>query len=75
MLADLHRLGWRTDLVFQMSREQTQLLEAEIPLALRQLRDIAPFGVSPLVEDADVDLSLRFHFLTACNGHKNKCSI
>ena len=36
-----------------------------IPLALRQLRDIAPPGASPLAEDADVVLSLRFYFLTA----------
>ena len=60
-----HRLGWRTDLVFQMPRERAQPLGAEIPLALRQLRDIAPPGVSPLAEDADVVLSLRFYFLTA----------
>ncbi len=65
MLADLHRLGWRTDLVFQMPRERAQPLGAEIPLALRQLRDIAPPGASPLAEDADVVLSLRFYFLTA----------
>ena len=65
MLADLHRLGWRADLVFQMPRERAQPLGAEIPLALRQLRDIAPPGVSPLAEDADVVLSLRFYFLTA----------
>ena len=65
MLADLHRLGWRTDLVFQMPRERAQPLGAEIPLALRQLRDITPPGVSPLAEDADVVLSLRFYFLTA----------
>ena len=65
MLADLHRLGWRTDLVFQMPRERAQPLAAEIPLALRQLRDITPPGVSPLAEDADVVLSLRFYFLTA----------
>ena len=65
MLADLHRLGWRADLVFQMPRERAQPLGAEIPLALRQLRDITPPGVSPLAEDADVVLSLRFYFLTA----------
>ena len=65
MLADLHRLGWRADLVFQMPRERAQPLGAEIPLALRQLRDIAPPGASPLAEDADVVLSLRFYFLTA----------
>ena len=65
MLADLHRLGWRTELVFQMPRERAQPLGAEIPLALRQLRDIAPPGASPLAEDADVVLSLRFYFLTA----------
>ena len=47
MLADLHRLGWRTDLVFQMPRERAQPLGAEIPLALRQLRDIAPQGPLP----------------------------
>ena len=64
MLADLHRLGWRTDLVFQMPRERAQPLAAEIPLALRQLRDIRPPGVSPLAEDADVVLSLHFCFLT-----------
>ena len=40
MLADLHRLEWRTDLVFQMPRERTQLLGAEIPLALPQLQDM-----------------------------------
>ena len=33
----------------------------EIPLALRQLRDIAPLGI----EDADVAFSLHFYFLTA----------
>ena len=38
---------------------------AEIPLALRQPHDITPCGVSPLVEDADVALSLHFYFLTA----------
>ena len=54
-----------TDLVFQMPRERAQPLEAEIPLALRQLRDVTPPGVSPLAEDADVVLSLRFYFLTA----------
>ena len=37
MLADLHRLGWRADLVFQMPHERAQPLEAEILLALRQL--------------------------------------
>ena len=41
------------------------LLEAEIPLAFRQLRDIVSPGTSPLAEDADVVLSLRFYFLTA----------
>ena len=65
MLADLHRLGWRTELVLQMPRERAQPLGVEIPLALRQLRDITPPGVSPLVEDADVALSLHFYFLTA----------
>ena len=64
MLADLHRLGWRTELVFQMSRERAQPLGVEIPLA-RQLRDVTPPGVSPLAEDADVVRSLRFYFLTA----------
>ena len=65
MLADLHRLGWRTALVLQMPRERAQPLGAEIPLALRQPHDIRPPGVSPLVEDADVALSLHFYFLTA----------
>ena len=65
MLADLHRLGWRAELVLQMPRERAQPLVAEIPLALRQLHDITPPGVSPLVEDADVALSLHFYFLTA----------
>ena len=35
MLADLHRLGWRTELVLQMPREPAQPLGVEIPLALR----------------------------------------
>ena len=48
-----------------MPHERAQLLEAEIPLALRQLRDIAPSAISPLAEDADIVLSLRFYFLTA----------
>ena len=48
-----------------MPRERAQLLEAEIPLALRHLRDITPSGVSPLAEDADVVLSLRFYLLAA----------
>ena len=65
MLADLHRLGWRTELALQMPRERAQPLVAEIPLALRQPHDITPPGVSPLVEDADVALSLHFYFLTA----------
>ena len=65
MLADLHRLGWRTELVLQMPRERAQPLVAEIPLALRQPHDITPPGVSPLLEDADVALSLYFYFLTA----------
>ena len=59
--ADLYRLGWRTELVLQMPRERAQPLGVEIPLALRQLRDITPPGVSPLVEDADVALSLERH--------------
>ena len=46
-----------------MLRDRAQPLEAEIPLALRQLRDIAPLGISPLAEDADVVLSLHFYFL------------
>ena len=33
MLADLHRLGWRTELVLQMPRERAQPLGVEIPLA------------------------------------------
>ena len=37
----------------------------EIPLALRQLRDVTPPGVFPLVENADVARSLHFYFLTA----------
>ena len=49
LLADLHRLGWRTELVLQMPREKAQPLLAEIPLALRQLHDIAPPGESPLL--------------------------
>ena len=65
MMADLHRLGWRTDLVLQMPRERAQPLGVEIPLALRQPHDITPPGVSPLLEDADVALSLHFYFLTA----------
>ena len=65
MLADLHRLGWRTELVLQMPRERAQPLGVEIPLALRQLRDVTPPGVSRLAEDADVVRSLRFYFLTA----------
>ena len=77
MLADLHRLGWRTDLVFQLPRERAQPLGAEIPLALRQLRDITPPGVSPLAEDADVVLGLApllsYGPHTACYGAK--CSI
>ena len=44
MLADLHRLGWRTELGFQMPRERAQPLGVEIPLALRQLRDVTPPG-------------------------------
>ena len=48
-----------------MPRKCAQPLEAEIPLTLRQLRDIAPPGASPLAENADVVLSLRFYFLTA----------
>ena len=48
-----------------MPRKRAQLLEAEITLAFRQLRDIAPSGTSPLAENADVVLSLRFYFLTA----------
>ena len=48
-----------------MPRERAQPLVAEIPLALRQPHDITPPGVSPLVEDADVALSLHFYFLTA----------
>ena len=65
MLADLYRLGWRTELVLQMPRERAQPLGVEIPLALRQLRDVTPPGVSPLAEDADVVRSLQFYFLTA----------
>ena len=65
MLADLYCLGWRTELVLQMPRERAQPLGVEIPLALRQLRDVTPPGVSPLVEDADVARSLHFYFLTA----------
>ena len=65
MLADLYRLGWRTELVLQMPRERAQPLGVEIPLALRQLRDVTPPGVSPLAEDADVARSLHFYFLTA----------
>ena len=65
MLADLHSLGWRTELVLQMPRERAQPLVAEILLALRQPHDITPPGVSPLEEDADVALSLHFYFLTA----------
>ena len=41
-----------------------QPLGVEIPLALRQLRDVTPPG-APLAEDADVARSLRFYFLTA----------
>ena len=48
-----------------MPRERAQPLGVEIPLALRQLRDVTPPGVSPLAEDADVVRSLRFSFLTA----------
>ena len=65
MLADLHRFGWHTDLVFQMTCKRAQPLETEILLALCPLRDTAPLGTSPLVEDANVVLSLRFYFLTA----------
>ena len=65
MVADLHRLGWRTELVLQMPRERAQPLGVETPLALRQPHDITPPGVSPLLEDADVALSLHFYFLTA----------
>ena len=48
-----------------MPRERAQPLGVEIPLALRQLRDVTPPGVSPLVEDADVARRLHFYFLTA----------
>ena len=65
MLADLYRLGWRTELVLQMPRERAQPLGVAIPLALCQVRDVTPPGVSPLAEDADVVRSLRFYFLTA----------
>ena len=65
MLADLYRLGWRIELVLQMPCERAQPLGVEIPLALRQLRDVTPPGASPLAEDADVARSLRFYFLTA----------
>ena len=64
-LADLHRLGWRTELVLQMPRERAQPLLVEIPLALRQPHDIAPPGESPLMKDVDVALSLQFYFLKA----------
>ena len=46
MLADLYRLGWRTELVLQMPRERAQPLGVEIPLALRQLRDVTPPGLA-----------------------------
>ena len=65
MLADLYRLGWRTELVLQMPRERAQSLGVEILLARRQLRDVTPPGISPLAEDADVTRSLHFYFLTA----------
>ena len=65
MLADLYRLGWRTELVLRMPRERAQSLGVEIPLARRQLRDVTPPGISPLAEDADVTRSLHFYFLTA----------
>ena len=48
-----------------MPRERAQLLVvSEIPLAQRQPHDITPPGVSPLVQNADVALSLHFYFLT-----------
>ena len=73
MLADLYRLGWHTELVLQMPRERAQPLSVEIPLALRQLRDVTPPGVSPL---ADVARSLRFYFLTfAYRLQRHKCNI
>ena len=46
-------------------RERAQPLGVKITLALRQLRDVTPPGVSPLVEDADIALSLHFYFFTA----------
>ena len=49
-----------------MPRERAQPLGVEIPLALRQPHEITPPGVSPLLENADVALSLHFHLLTAC---------
>ena len=76
MLADLYRLGWRTELVLQMSRERAQPLGVEIPLALRQLRDVTPPGVSPLAEDADVARSLRFFSSRpAYRLQRHKCNI
>ena len=70
MLADLYRLGCRTELVLQMPRERAQPLGVEIPLALRQLRDVTPPGVSPLAEDADVARSLPAYRL-----QRHKCNI
>ena len=66
LLADLHRLEWRTELVLQMPRKRAQLLLAEIPLALRQQHDIAPPGESPLLIDAGAVETLQFYFLQAC---------
>ena len=65
LLADLHRLGWRTELVLQMPRERGQPLLVEMPLALRQPLDITPPGESPLMKDVDAALSLQFYFLKA----------
>ena len=41
------------------------MLEAEIPLALRQQHDIAPPGESPLLLDAGAVETLQFYFLRA----------
>ena len=65
LLADLHRLGWRTELVLQMPSKRAQLLLAEIPLALRQQHDITPPGQSPLLIDAGAVETLQFYFLQA----------
>ena len=68
----LRQAGWRPDLVLQMPRELYQRATlAELPISLRQPRELLPPARSPILNDCDAYAGLKHHFLAGYSvaGH------